>query len=100
MMLLFSTELFNEDDDGDNYQYDFDSNHVNTNVNDNKGIIKLLKMADKISWDIASQTESCFDANFVVMASSCTANNHYSDVMMGATASQITSLTIVYSTVY
>ena len=25
---------------------------------------------------------------------------HYSDVMMGATASQITSLTIVYSTVY
>ena len=25
---------------------------------------------------------------------------HYSDVIMGATASQITSLTIVYSTVY
>ena len=33
-------------------------------------------------------------------ASMCWLNNHYSDVIMGAIASQITSLTIVSSTVY
>ena len=31
---------------------------------------------------------------------SCTYNCHYNDVIMGAMASQITTLTIVYSTVY
>ena len=31
---------------------------------------------------------------------SCLLNNHYGDVITGTIASQITSLTIVYSTVY
>ena len=35
-----------------------------------------------------------------ITASMCTKSTHYDDVIMGAMASQITSLTIVYSTVY
>ena len=76
------------------------NNHINTNDNGNNVIIKILKMVNTISWDIASQTESCHDAKFVAMASSFTTNNHYSDVIMRTMASLITSLTIVYSTVY
>ena len=54
-----------------------------------------------------------FDPNWLIIAATATATTaavtadddtvtitHYNDVIMGATASQITSLTIVYSTVY
>ena len=41
----------------------------------------------------ASNTEN-------ISMSLCCSQNHYGDVIMGAIASQITSLTIVYSTVY
>ena len=62
------------------------------------------------------KTKSCHDANFVVTGGTAvppvmiklsswqlldfSAHGHYSDVIMGAIASQITSLMIVYSTVY
>ena len=46
-----------------------------------------------------------FDSNFrvlliIYMTISITGSSHYSDVIMGTIASQITSLTIVYSTIY
>ena len=40
----------------------------------------------------------CFNARLLYIQ--CVKNGHYSDVMMGAMASQITSVSIVFSTVY
>ena len=40
----------------------------------------------------------CSDLNVLPLL--CVHRNHYSDVIMGAMVSQITSLTIVYSTIY
>ena len=60
--------------------------------------IFVLKMDDEIfvigcSWSCESDNFRCSDWN-------AHENNHYAGVIMGAMASQITSLTIVYSTVY
>ena len=46
------------------------------------------------------QLSQCFSGFIRVFDNISKGMNHYSDVMMGAMASQITSLTIVYSTVY
>ena len=46
------------------------------------------------------QTKSSHTSTLRVSYGAFILSSHYSDVMMGAMASQITSLTIVYSTVY
>ena len=52
----------------------------------------------KVAWKFR-----CDDVNAIYITESIaitTSNTHYSNVIMGAMASQVTSLTIVYSTVY
>ena len=42
----------------------------------------------------------CFDPSLIGACLNGRVNNHYGDIIIGTIASQITSLTIVYSTVY
>ena len=46
------------------------------------------------------ESESCHKINFAVNLNAIVFHTHYNDVIMGAMASQITCLTIVYSTFY
>ena len=51
--------------------------------------------------NIAQQPKGSYPPSWVILANKAKKNQtHYNDVIMGAIASQITSLTIVYSTVY
>ena len=50
------------------------------------GLLPSLSISYRFTWRVLGQLYNC--------------PNHYSDVIMGTMASQITSLTIVYSTIY
>ena len=68
--------------------------------------------SNRIHYDVTVMSSYCFSYGYLTcllywfvgslneILISSTANAHYSDVMMGAMASQITSLTIICSTVY
>ena len=60
-----------------------------------------MQIQQRIFWRMSIQTRWLINESIhVVSKGSCLIDYHYCDVIMGAVASQITSLTIVYPTVY